>query len=448
MAAFFKLWLGLFYFSLTVFALPPWAFHKRDGPALPSEDPFYEAPPDFESAEPGAILKNRKVPYPIAAFNAIPMNLAGAHHIMYRSTDNHGNPSATVTTVLIPENANFSKVLSYQVAEDASSPNCGPSYALQKDHDSDPENGTELTQAELILMLGGLENGWIVTAPDFEGTKGAFLANLRAGHAVLDGIRAVLKSGDFTGVSPDAISVMWGYSGGSLASGFAAELQPSYAPELNIVGAAIGGTVPQIYPVLTLANEGPHTGLIPAGIVGLSHEYPEVEELLDEQLLPEKRDYFLRARDQCFGANGKDFEGHDIFSYVKDKDIFEDPKMQEIMSVNSMGNNIPTVPLFLYKADKDEISGVDDTNELVAKYCDAGTIVNHNRDRTADHSTLAITGAPDALIWLKDRLDGKPMSKECTEKSEWVSLLDPKALLVMSKVLINTLLAILGKPIK
>lgn len=41
---------------------------------------------------------------------------------------------------------------------------------------------------------------------------------------------------------------MWGYSGGSLASGWAAGLQPNYAPELggNLLGAALGGFVTNI----------------------------------------------------------------------------------------------------------------------------------------------------------------------------------------------------------
>ncbi len=34
---------------------------------------------------------------------------------------------------------------------------------------------------------------------------------------------------------------MAGYSGGGMATAFAAALAPSYAPELDIVGAAAGG---------------------------------------------------------------------------------------------------------------------------------------------------------------------------------------------------------------
>ncbi|KAL1958639.1 hypothetical protein VTO42DRAFT_3982 [Malbranchea cinnamomea] len=445
MAAFFRLWLALLYLVTAVTAIPPWRFQRRQGPPLPTEDPFYEVPSDFESAAPGTILKQREVPYPIAAFNRVPINIASAHHVMYRSADNFGNATVAVTTILVPHDANFKKVLSYQFAEDSSSPNCAPSYALQKDHE---DLGTSTTQAEFLLVVAALSNGWVVTTPDFEGLEGAFLANRRAGYAVLDGIRATLSSTEFTGVSPDARVVLWGYSGGSLASGFAAELQPSYAPELNIVGAALGGTVPEIYPVLTLANKSKHSGLIPAGILGISYEYEDVWPILDEQLVPETRDDFLRAASQCLAENNRFYENKDILSYFKDRNIFEQSRFQEIVNENSMGHHTPTIPLLVYKADKDEVSAAQNTTELVAKYCAEGAIVRHNRDGTSDHASLAIIGAPDVLIWLNDRLNGKKNQTRCTEHWEFVSVLDPKALLVLSKTLLDELLALLGAEVR
>ena len=440
MVSFTKVCLGILYLSTAATSLPTWP-QRRDGPIPPSEDVWYQPTPDFESAEPGAILKQREVPYPIAAFNKVPINIQSAHHVMFRSADNFGNPAVAVTTILVPHDVDYEKVLSYQVAEDAATPNCAPSYALQKDHQ---DTGTSTTQAEFLLMIAALSHGWVVNVPDHEGFEGAFLANNRAGYHTLDSIRAVLSSGSFTNVSSDAKVAMWGYSGGSLASGFAAELQPSYAPELNIVGAALGGTVPTIFPVIDLANKSPNAGLIVGGIVGLSHEYEQVRRVLDEELVPEKRDYFMQATEQCFSDNSEDFKNHDIYSYFKDPDIIYDEELQRIMTENSMGHHTPKIPLLVYKADKDEISAKEDTAQLVKKYCDAGSIVHYHRDGTANHGALAIIGAPDALIWLKDRLEGEENQTECTEHWEWVSILDPEALWVFSKVLLDELKALLG----
>jgi len=57
----------------------------------------------------------------------------------------------------------------------------------------------------------------------------------------LDSIRAT-KAFSALRLAPDVKIGMWGYSGGAIAQGWASALQPSYAPELNVVGVAHGGT--------------------------------------------------------------------------------------------------------------------------------------------------------------------------------------------------------------
>ena len=69
---------------------------------------------------------------------------------------------------------------------------------------------------------------------------------MQAGYSSLDSIRAVKQSGNITGLSKDPIITLYGYSGGAVAGEFSAELQPIYAPELNIAGAAVGGLIPNM----------------------------------------------------------------------------------------------------------------------------------------------------------------------------------------------------------
>ena len=59
------------------------------------------------------------------------------------------------------------------------------------------------------------------------------------GYHVLDGLRAALSSKRL-GLSPEAPIGLWGYSGGGLATAWAAEMSGAYAPELNVVGAVSG----------------------------------------------------------------------------------------------------------------------------------------------------------------------------------------------------------------
>jgi hypothetical protein len=112
-----------------------------------------------------------------------------------------------------------------------------------------------------------------VNVPDHEGPLAAFLSGPQEGHAVLDSVRAALSSRPFPATRDNTRYAMWGYSGGSIASTFAAELQASYAPELDFVGAAIGGLVPNITDVL--ANPGSSVqGLLPSALLGGKFSYP------------------------------------------------------------------------------------------------------------------------------------------------------------------------------
>lgn len=285
-------------------------------PIPPSDDPFYTPPAGFESAAPGTILRSRKVPSALSLFQAIPIQLQGAWQTLYRTTDSLGNPIATVNTIMVPKNADYTKVVSYQVAEDSGGEiNCAPSYTLQ--------TGSNTTYAgtggiEAALIAAALNNGWVVTSPDWEGPLSTFVAGKQAGYATLDGVRSTLASGKITGVSSKAKVQMWGYSGGALASEWAAELQDSgYATEIPFVGMAIGGLTPDVKNVFSRINNGPFAGLSAAGFLGLGNAYPDFGQFVQDSLVPEKKDKFNEAGAQCFYADVVDYAGQDIFTYFK-----------------------------------------------------------------------------------------------------------------------------------
>ncbi|UNI13409.1 hypothetical protein JDV02_000157 [Purpureocillium takamizusanense] len=416
---------------------------------LPSKDPWYAVPGGLDAIKPGTILKHRAPPKPIAAFGLLPVNLEASYQILYRTTDSLGNATATAVTVMVPHSADYTKVLSYQVAEDSATINCAPSYAFQFDHAKGPDMGTMVTEAELLLVEAALERGWVVIAPDFLGPKGAFLANALAGYATLDGIRAAINSHSFTGISTNPTVTMWGYSGGSLASLWAAELQPTYAPELKIAGAAVGGTVPNITTVVTSINGKGSAGLIPTGVVGLMNQYPELVPVVEQHLLPQYRDEFFKVRGQCLAANSKQFENKDIVGMFDDRNlVYTNPTAVRIIEENAQGiTGTPRIPLFIYKSVKDEISPIGETDALVDKWCAGGTPIEYQRDRESDHEKLAILAAPKALSWLIDTMNGRNRNTQCETRTVFSSLLDPAVIGVLPKFLIDALLDLLGKPV-
>jgi hypothetical protein len=185
---------------------------------------------------------------------------------------------------------------------------------------------------------------------------------------------------------------MWGYSGGSLASGWAAELQPLYAPELKISGAALGGTVLKITPVIDAINKGSSAGLLFAGLQGLANEYSSAADLIRENIVPAKWADFNKTQELCLVGNLLEYQNEDIYSYFKDGDIFTNPEATKLLNENAMGQHSPTIPLLIYKSTNDEISPVKDTDDLYNTYCSNGADVKYMRDVLSDHTVLTITG--------------------------------------------------------
>jgi triacylglycerol lipase len=210
-------------------------------PQLPADDPFYDPPAGFQHSRPGTVLRSRDVE--LAFLGLIPQRIT-ATQLMYRTTDMHGNPEAAATTVIVPaERAPkaVTPVVSYQCAIDAVTSRCFPSYALRRRAVAPGA----VAQFEFLLIAAAVAEGWAVSVPDHEGRHGMWGAPYEPGYHVLDGLRAALNT-ERLELSPSAPIGLWGYSGGGLASAWAAEVSGSYAPDLNVVGAVISPTVGEI----------------------------------------------------------------------------------------------------------------------------------------------------------------------------------------------------------
>ncbi|TVY85267.1 Lipase A [Lachnellula suecica] len=406
-------------FSATVLASPP---NARDVLLPPSHDPWYSHPSGFENASPGTILQYRTPPAGVADFGTIPLNLKSSHQIQFRTTNSQGKPDTAITTLLVPNGGNVSRLVSYQDIQDASYINCAPSYAIQV---GSSWNNT-FSKDSSIFEGGLLAQGFIVSIPDYQGTEAAFSSGLQAGQATLDSIRAVLSSSSITGISSHDVDVtMWGYSGGSIATGWAAELQPSYAPELKIAGAAIGGTVSNLHNTILLINEGEYAGLGLAGLWGMYQAYTsELKPLMDQELFPENRTECEKPRTHCAGADFKIFDGKDVFSYFKSgKEVLNAPQLKKIIEETGiMGrHDVPQIPLYFYKAKGDEVSSIKDNDDLVQHYCDSGVASLHYvRNAEGSHTSESLVGSGGALAFLKGRFDGVAPVQGCKTDNPWI----------------------------
>lgn len=219
-------------------------------PIPPSEDPWYTAPDGYEDASPGEVLRNRTAPGDLVS--VVGSNCSAAYNLLYRTTASQGNATFAVTTVLVPKNAATNALLSYQIPYDSAYINSSPSYALYQGVEND-----------IKVALG---KGYYVTVPDYEGPLASFTAGHMSGYATLDAVRATLNAAEIYDLPDDTLYATWGYSGGALATEWAAELQLDYAPDLDFAGSAMGGLTPNVTSVLISINMRASAGLAPVRI--------------------------------------------------------------------------------------------------------------------------------------------------------------------------------------
>jgi esterase/lipase len=433
---------GSIWFLYSLFWFTGMSVALDKAPVPPTEDEFYVPPDGYEDKPLGAILRHREVNKP--GFLFLESNIQKTVQILYRSSNSRDEPMATVTTVLIPENADSTKLLSYQIYEDSSYLNCAPSYGIQ--FKADPE--AIVAQAEFLFMASALNKGWMVVTPDYQGPHSAFLAGRLAGRATLDSIRATLDSGNITGIDSKAKVALWGYSGGSLATGWATELQPSYAPELELTGAAMGGYVTNLTDDAYNINKGPFVGFIPAGFFGLSQEYPEFKKVTDSQVKPSKKEQFNKVGEQCIVEDGVQFAFQDFGDYFKNgTDILKHPTISKIYDNNSLGHYTPNTPLFIYHSKQDEIIDISNVERVYNQFCSQGATIDFVKDETSNHITEAIAGSADAFNWLDDRLSDKSLTPGCRSRTTFSTTLDNGAPETFGYEIASALKALLGIPI-
>jgi hypothetical protein len=418
------------------------AAHATAAITPPQHDPFYKPPAGWAATAPGTILRSR--PVNLAALGFLPQNVQ-AWQVLYRTTGYNGKPMATVTTLVRPSGPAPQAVVSYQIAEDASAPQCAPSYALRPGVNP----GNAVNQAELVLIDTVVAKGFAVSIPDYEGPDGEFGAPDQPGYAILDGLRAAMKFHPLGLPGAGTPAAIWGYSGGSLASGWAAQVQPSYAPDINLRGVAVGGFVTNLAQVLTTVNGGIAAGLIPSALPGLLRADPALATAIHPYLTAAGQGLLAKAGSQCETTNVTDYPFLNISNYLTEPlaTVLALPAVQSAMAPLNLGGSAPDTPMFVYHAVNDELVPIAGPDAIVPAYCAQGDSITYYRDDLSDHATLAIIGAPAALAWISQRLDGGTPPRGCTTTTVPSMLLIPPGLASLPSFLTAIVAALLDQPI-
>ncbi|TSD99993.1 lipase [Skermania sp. ID1734] len=413
-------------------------------PLLPDADPFYQPPSGFGVLPKGTVLRSRKVE--IALFGLVKQKFS-AWQLLYRSCDLNGVPEAAVTTVLLPADARPDvdrPLLAYQCAIDAVAPQCFPSYALRLG----ARAFGAVPQLELMIIANALDRGWAVSIADHEGRSGYFGAAREPGYRVLDGIRAAMNFVPL-GLSADTAVGVWGYSGGGMASSWVIEMAPEYAPEIDIVGAALGASVGDPGETFIRLNGTMHAGLPSLVVAGLRHIYPGLDRVLRQHTNAEGLARLDEIEKLSTAAAVLRFAGDDFDHYIDIPlaDLLATPEVLEVLDDLRLGNRTPQCPVLMMQPVHDQIIAVDDVDGQAKRYRDGGAHVEYLRDQLSEHVSLMVLAAPAALEWLSDRFAGRPLARPRTKNVLSVAL-SVKAIRGYTRLALVAARMITGRPIK
>ncbi|WP_194815359.1 lipase family protein [Nocardia sp. XZ_19_385] len=374
----------------------------------PNEDLFYSFDGSLDGVEPGTVLRDRPVQL-AAATPALPVPVEGIQ-LLYRTTGQTGGPLLGVATVIRPLNpVGELKIVSFQNFYDALGSQCNPSYSLR--------GGGRLSEYGRYVDLGViaryLASGYTVVVPDYEGVNLAFGAGRQAGQVTLDSIRAAEhRLGADPGQTP---VVMLGYSGGSIATEFAAEgAANGYAPELNIVGVAEGGLPVDYQHAIDYMNgTQAWSRVIPLILAGVARGY-------GIDLDPYLSDYGKQVMDD---VQTRCLETVDYTLSIQDllrpeyQDYMTVPELAHMLSDTRMraGEN-PKAPMFVMIGNSDGygdgVMVTGDERELMRGYCAKGVPVQF-RETTIDHKMTGLAFMAAVATFVDERFNQAPAVNDC-----------------------------------
>ena len=397
------LWIAAGVLAIVVAAaVAGWAIFVHDSrPDAPGA--FYRARSPLPDGPPGTIIRSEV----IAGFHSG----ATAHRVLYKSTGYDGEPTAVSGLIVVPDGtppAGARKIVAYTHGTVGVASDCAPSLVTNQE------------QQPLLFEGGGelLAAGYVVAASDYQGlgTPGPhpYLVGDSEAMNELDIVRAAQNLSEAQAGNE---FVVWGHSQGGHASLFTGQLAAGYAPELELVGVAAGGPVPNLKDLFKV-NIKTTVGkvLISMALQSWAEVYDDAS--LDQIATPVARPLIGRIAKNCL------YTKRQILASVPGSlalnltflhtPPWETEPWATILENNNPGATRTNAPLLIIQGDADPIVAPDVTARLVDKLCAEGESVELRVLEGTAHLDAGHVAVPDVVQWIADRFAGKPAPTTCT----------------------------------
>lgn len=396
----------------------------------------YNGSRPLASYAPGDVLKTREIQYHILS---IPTPLR-VTQVVYRSTGSLDEPVANVTSIVHPPTeSNPPKVVSYQSFYDSLNVLDSPSRIIGgglqllglTPRGYNVNGGSIIPTTENGFFAPLLAAGITVVIPDTQGQQAAFVGGPFMGRMTLDSLRAA-RQVPGGGVPSDAKTALMGYSGGAVASNWAAIEGPRYAPDVNktLIGVAQGGLlVDPAHNLRYIDGSLTWAGIVNLALAGLGRSF---QRDFTKYLTDYGRFVYERSQDASIMNAWGQYPLLRFAQLVKPE--YANPSsIPEFVDVANRANMYlypnPTVPMFIGQAAGGLLEGTlpggpgigpgdgvmiaGDVQALARKYCDSGVPIQYDQYDLASHIIGGGVWLPGALKWIFDRFADSPLPNNC-----------------------------------
>lgn len=383
---------------------------------------FYDVPSSLPDAAPGTVIKTGSIPRTPGGVRA--------ERIMYHSRTNRGENIATTGFLMRPDRdppPGGWPLIAAAHGTTGIIRACAPSI---DPFVPGPFAVDGLSYYEFFVQPW-IEAGYAVVGADYQGLGAAgpygFLVGRAEGQQVLDSVRAARNR--LGAVLSDQL-ILYGHSQGGNSAGFAAELQPSYAPELNPAGVILAAPAAELTELLDLAYSGLPPPLATVGDEAVVFLYLAALSYRDSFGL----DPFDLLRKDASGDPVPDAEiGFDVFQNVcapngganyllnKPGDFFIEPadypeEWQAAISTNSLGNRRIGIPIYMVQGCEDQTIPISTNftyfDDRLCLEPDGGAPQFDIFPR-ATHSGVVIDAKNQMIEWADQRLAGSVPPTNC-----------------------------------
>ena len=330
-----------------------------------------------------------------------------AWRVRYWTSDGSGRPRAVTGMVIAPREAmpvQPRRVIAWTHGTWGIASRCAPSLST---------NFWTVTPA-----LDAVARGNVVVAPDLPGLGSdgmhPFLVGIDTARSVIDGVRAAKQ---IAGAAAGSRYAVWGESQGGHAALWTAQVSRTYAPELDLVGAAAAAPPTDLIENLRQSPNKTVKTFFTAyiGRSWASHYNAPMATFGG----PQRRGIITRLADNnCIELHSKPKLGM-ILGIVTLQGRLKNVDLGRVQPWASLARrNSPTtqrigVPLLIAQNAKDDLVAPAVTAAHIRALCRSGNRVRRIAIAGEGHATSARDSAAATLTWIADRFAGRPVPSDC-----------------------------------